>query len=109
MADYRSFTAPTNGNIFSPDAIKKLRMLQNDTLLDFLAIDLGIGLTMAQTAARAEIGSDSRARNTRNARRAYDTIVRFRANAVATDRQGEELDQKTSELRVALLNLGECV
>ena len=109
MAGYRSFRAPTNENVFSPDAIKKRRIMLNNTRLDFLAIDLGIGLTMAHMAARADIGSDSRARNTRNARRAYDTIVRFRTNTVATDRQGEELDQKTSELRVALLNLGECV
>ena len=54
MAGCRSFPAPTNGNICSVDAIKKLRMLRNDTLLDFLAIDLGIGLTMAQMAARAD-------------------------------------------------------
>ena len=109
MAGYRPFPAPANGNSFSPDGIKKRRMLLNDTLLNFLAIDLDLGLTMARIAARADIGSDKRARNTANARRAYDTVARLRTNAVATDGQGEKLDQKTSELRAALLNLGECV
>ena len=110
MAGFRSsLRAPIDGNISSRDAIEKLRIMLNDTRLNFLAIDLGIGLTVAQMAATSDIGSESRSRQTGIARHAYDTVLRFRRKAVTTAEQGARLDQKTSELRSALLDLGECL
>jgi hypothetical protein len=48
----------------------------NNSKLDFLHTDLDTGLTMAQMAADANRGSEKRSRNARNARTAYNAVLR---------------------------------
>lgn len=110
MAGHRSsLRAPIDENISSRDAIEKRRIMLNDTLLNFLAIDLDIGITVARMAARADIDSESRSRQTGIGRRVYDTVLGFRRKTITNAEQGARLDQKTRELRAALLDLGECI
>ena len=75
--------------------------------LDFLRIDLDIALTMAGIAAGAAEGSEKRRRNERNARRAYDAVLRQRGSLVTSPEETKELDDKLVELERALARLGE--
>ena len=77
----------------------------NISKLDFLHSDLAAGLTMAQMAAAADGGSEKRSRNARNARKAYDAVLRFRHNVVMTEDQSRALDEKLSELQALLVRL----
>jgi hypothetical protein len=52
----------------------KLRSTLNNTSLDFLRTDLDSALMLTPSASPAEIGSEGKERNTRNARHAYDLI-----------------------------------
>ena len=78
----------------------------NNSKLDFLHTDLDTGLTMAQMAADANRGSEKRLRNARNARTAYNAVLRFRHNVVMTEDESRALDEKMRQLRVLLVQLG---
>jgi hypothetical protein len=85
----------------------QLQEIFRNTGLDFLRTDLAIALTTTNIAATAAEGSEKRQRNTRNARRAYDTILRLRERLVTTSGETKELDDKLLDLEVALARLGE--
>jgi hypothetical protein len=87
----------------------KLRTRLNNHCIKSLQVDLELGLTMAQIAARASRGSEKRERYTLNARKAYLAILRLRGKVVTTPQQSEQLSQKLKQLRMALLDLGERV
>jgi replicative DNA helicase len=93
----------------TPADFDKLRARLNNHCIKSLQVDLELGLTMAQIAARASRGSEKRERYTLNARKAYLAILRLRGKVVTTAQQSEQLNQKLKQLRMALLDLGERV
>jgi hypothetical protein len=88
-------------------AFDKLWARLNNRRIEFLQIDLELGLTIAQIAASAGSDTEKRERNTRNARKAYNTVVRFRDTIAPTGEQSRHITEKFRELHLALVNLGE--
>lgn len=76
--------------------------------IEFLRIDLDIGLTRARIAAQEKPGSEKRRRNATEANKAYQTVLHFRARAVLAPDQAASIDAKLTELRMALEQLGLC-
>jgi hypothetical protein len=62
---------------------------------------------MAQIAAAADLGSERRERNIRNARTAHDAVVKFSKKMHASAAERHYLRQKLRRLRLDLENLGE--
>ena len=85
----------------------KLRASLNNRRIEFLQVDLDLGLTMAQIAACADNGSERRERNRCNARRAYNAILKFHEKVVTTAEQSRQLNRKLRLLHTALVDLGE--
>lgn len=97
---------PIGENPGHPDA-KDLKERLNRSGVEFLEVDLETALIMARIANEAEDGSDKKMRNIRNARRAYDTIVRLRKRLRPTPEQEQIVEDKLQQLRHALIELGE--
>ena len=74
--------------------------------LNFLRAELQTGLTFA-TVALAAKHQDKIDRNRVNARKAYDSFVRYASRVVLSDREQRELNQPLAELRRRLTKLGE--
>ena len=96
----------SSGKTTSSD-FDKLRARLNNRYIEFLQVDLDLGLTMAQIAACADEGSARRERNRRNARRAYNAILELREKVVTTAEQSRQLSLKVRLLHTALVDLGE--
>lgn len=85
---------------------EKLRMELDQTRIDFVKIDLDTALTMVEIARGAAIGSEKRARNMENARRAYKTVVKFREQIPRSSQELKEIGEKLEILKRALTRLG---
>jgi hypothetical protein len=79
----------------------------NRTGFAFLMTDLELALTMTDIAMRADRNPEKRARNTQNARHAYNTVLRLRRLVVFSDREQEQYVTQLSYLKSALIQLGE--
>ena len=86
---------------------RELQEFINDNRRDFLHVDLDLALTMVQIAFDADRDSPRRERNIRNARKAYDTVLKFRDKVHASAAQKHCLRRKLSHLRLCLEDLGE--
>ena len=78
----------------------------NQTRTDFLMTELSLGLTFAGIA----LGSDDEAktkRNCKNARNAYDSLVRFIGQVALTPADSLRLTQGMELLKSQLQTLGE--
>jgi hypothetical protein len=74
----------------------------------FLLAELRTGMTFAQLALSAEQFEGHRTeRNRHNARKAYDSYLRFRARVALSDADQAELEEYASQLRSILRQLGE--
>jgi hypothetical protein len=86
---------------------KVLRMPDaGETGIEFLRTELRTGLTMARIALEAE-SRNKVDRNRANARKAYDTALRFIAKTPLTDEEAEEIRAMITRLKLALAELGE--
>jgi hypothetical protein len=74
---------------------------------EFLMTEVGTGLTFAEIALGAGDDLDKIERNTLNARKAYEAVLRFRDRVQMSEVQSEALDRKIKQLRTDLLQLGE--
>ena len=74
--------------------------------VDFIRNDLETALTFAQIAKRSH-EAEKTVRNRRNARRGYNTVVRFLTRTTLTADQQQDIDEKLDRLRSALAELGE--
>jgi hypothetical protein len=96
-----------HGHLKAMVDIRKVHEDFNQRGIDFLNIDADTALTMAQIASAADKNSEKRARNQRNARRAYETILHFGERTTFTSEQADKLDHKLRLLKAALEQLGE--
>ena len=78
----------------------------NATSVEFLNIEADTGLMFAGIAAESDDGAKA-ARNRENARKAYDTILRFIGRISLTAAESEALDTKMAKLKQGLQTLGE--
>src|SRR5215471_4932400 len=95
------------GDQVDPERFERLRSSLNQNSLEFLNTDIDTAFTMVELALNAYPGSEKRARNTSNARRAYDTIVRLARRVDVSPEQARLLDGKLERLKHALQTLGE--
>jgi hypothetical protein len=83
-------------------------MLQSARIrLDLIRTEIDVGLTFAQIALQSATQLGKRIRNTRNARTAYDAVVRMMSNAAMNDGTAEDLLGRLATLRNDLAALGE--
>ena len=75
---------------------------------DFLRAELRVGLTRTAIAQKASTES-KRERNRIEARKAYDSVLRFLPEATLSPEEKKEIDLKLVELRFSLQSLGESV
>jgi len=73
---------------------------------DFLKTELHTGMTLAGIAKDAE-DPEKASRNRKNARLAYDTVVKTRPKAILSPTQEEEVSNGLQQLRKVLEKLGE--
>jgi len=73
---------------------------------DFLKVDLATALTFTEIALQAS-DSEKRERNCRNARVAYDTVLRLIERVDLTDEDSEMLNSNLARLKSELARLGE--
>ena len=76
--------------------------------LNFLRSELETGLTLVRIAQSAK-RADKRNRNLLNARKAYETVLRFMPGLVLTTSQSREMTNKLKRLKKELHALGEDV
>jgi DNA transposition AAA+ family ATPase len=74
--------------------------------VDFLKTELHTGLTLASIALENE-NPDKVERNRKNARQAYDTVIRDKERVLLTDEESEYVSHTLQELRKKLEKLGE--
>jgi len=74
---------------------------------DFLKVELQTGLAMADLASLEQPGSEQRARTQRNARKAYDTVIRLLPRFEIEEKPERLIQEGLSRLRSALQELGE--
>ena len=71
--------------------------------LDFVLIEIQLGLTFASLVPRAEPrNSDKSRRNARNARKAYESALRFRKGISFTQEEKDHIEDGMKKLRAAL-------
>ena len=75
----------------------------------FINLEVEIGLTMIDMALGANRTSEKMVRNTRNARRAHDSVLHFRKRLRFTSDEERDLGIKLQKLKSALHQLGEAV
>lgn len=84
--------------------------LDQTTGLDFLRTEISTGMTFARIARDAqpfEIGKAER--NLRNARLAYNTVLKFRGRVRLSPAAIKTLESELAQLRLTLKELGEAV
>ena len=82
----------------------------NATGLDFLMTEVTTGLTFSKIAlSGGRDDPDKVQRNTWNARKAYDAVLRFRERVQMSKAESEALDSEMEQLRSDLLQLGEAL
>jgi hypothetical protein len=87
-------------------SFERLRQDLTSHRVDFLVADLDLGITFARIAL--ESGSDdTRARNRRNARKAYDTTLCFLPRGRPTRPERKQINEKLAALKSRLQSLGE--
>lgn len=79
----------------------------NQSGFDFLMVDLETGIAFATRAAQTHIDPETRIRNAKNARKAYDLVTRLRKRLFLSSDQDERLAEKHLKLGKALESLGE--
>jgi len=84
-----------------------LKELSNRSGVDFVTTDLDLGLTFSHMA-RGLLTQETKDRSRRNARRAYDTVVRFRDRVSPTPAEALSIVKKLARLKSELEQLGEC-
>lgn len=84
-----------------------LRECCNRSGVDFVITDLNVGLTFSYMA-RGLLTQETKDRSRRNARRAYDTVVRFRDRVCPTTAEALSIQKKLARLKSELEQLGEC-
>jgi len=84
-----------------------LRESCNRSGVDFVITDLNVGLTFSYMA-RGLLTQETKDRRRRNARRAYDTVVRFRDRVCPTTAEALSIQKKLARLKSELEQLGEC-
>jgi hypothetical protein len=77
--------------------------------LEFMERDLELALTMVTIASQAGKDSDKRARNIKNARRAFDTVQQLKEKVHASKEEWRPIQEKFKQLRDRLRDLGEHV
>ncbi len=87
------------------DALCALR--PESKIVKALKTDLKVGLTFAVVALRSD--TPERRRNRRNARVAYDTVLRFAKRVPLSPADKAEIESRAAKLRAALKQLGESV
>jgi hypothetical protein len=87
--------------------ISLLREELHRTTLEFLKTDLDTGIMLARIATGARMNSERRERNTRKARKAYDTVVKLRRQTPMSTEIMNAMDEKITRLRSMLEMLGE--
>ena len=83
-------------------------MDQQEITADFLKNELQTGITFADLALSAK-HDDRRERNKANARKAYDTALRFMSTLSPTPETTTELNDRLEHLRHQLKQLGETI
>jgi hypothetical protein len=73
---------------------------------EFLHAELSVGATLCRIAAGSR-DETTKNRNRINARKAYDTVIRFSRNAKLTGNQMNEVKTRLEELTIQLRRLGE--
>jgi hypothetical protein len=91
-----------------PDAAKDTRNELNRKMVDFIKIDLDIGLTFAQTALQSD-NPETIARTLRAARKVYDQLGKLLSRVRLTAVDSIEIAEKTECLKSALTKLSEKV
>lgn len=86
----------------------KLAKLVDPTLAekDFLRSEIDTGLTLAKIALDAD-RHDRRNRNRLNARKAYDTVLRFMPRVNLSPEETSEMKIRVEHLKAELVRLGE--
>ncbi len=74
--------------------------------MEFVRAELLAGMTRANIARNASDDSKKQ-RNRREARKAYDAILRFLSQTVPSQEEKDQIDSKLKELKSALRSLGE--
>ena len=78
----------------------------NHSDAEFLRIEIHTGLTMSKIAREAAY-DDKMERNRANARKAYDTVMRFIPKLVLTAEEADEIKRGLAQLESDLRQLGE--
>lgn len=76
--------------------------------VNFLRAEIETGLTLVRIARSAK-RADKRNRNLLNARKAYDTVLRFIPAVILTTSQSKEIRNRLERLKKELHTLGEDV
>ncbi len=79
----------------------------NGARLKALMADLAAGLGFAKLASERAADSAKRERNRRNARKAYDTVVKFAKNVTLASTEERALNDGLAKLKSALEQLGD--
>jgi glycogen debranching enzyme len=85
---------------------RRLRSSVSKGAFEFLPTDLNTALTF-MNVAESTGKADVRERNYKNARRAYDSVMRLMQNKTIDDTQREELNQRLAVLKSRLQNVGQ--
>ena len=86
----------------------ELRQQFERNRLQFLLTDLDTGATFCEVAQSSN-DPEKRKRNQGNARKAYDTVLKFQDGVVFDSESKAELELKLSRLKFLLKQLGEDV
>jgi hypothetical protein len=81
--------------------------IRTDASIDFLFTEAETGLTFISMALKAEADPIGTMDNVASARKAYDTILRFKDRVRLDRKQRDRLDSRLVRLRLGLLSLGE--
>jgi hypothetical protein len=79
----------------------------NDRQVELIKVDLETAFTFATIANDADGDAQKRERNTYNARRGYDTVLRYMKTAVMGADERTAINERAGELRDLLSGLGE--
>ena len=98
------------GGILLTVRASKEKPLNNTAGLEFVLTELRTGLTFANLALSAQrYDTDKVKRNTKNARKAYDTLLMFWQQVSLSDKEVLRLNAELDRLKKALRQLGECI
>jgi hypothetical protein len=88
------------------DGIRASRDELNQKSVDFLKVDVETALTFSKIAIES-FDPAKKKRNRKNARKGYDTILRFMSKVSMEDEDTDYLSDRLRELKSNLQNLGE--